>query len=171
MESPSWWMRALVGRRPARTAVRLLVLVVLALGLFKWPLLGIRVTGRSMEPTYHDRRILFISQIAYRWHPPQRGDIVGLQAEGSRLVILKRIVGLPGERVLVWRGRVYVNGEPLSEPYLEPSAGGRPVDSPPGGGPELTELGPDEYYAIGDNRPVTAHGKVKNSQIRGKVVF
>ena len=170
METPSWWMRILVGRRPGRTALRLLAVVLLVLAVFKWPLLGIRVMGHSMEPTYRDGRVLFINQLAYRWHPPGRGDVVGLQAQGSRVVILKRIVGLPGERVVVWRGRIYVNGEALPEPYLvgsELDGARRPLP----GGFDAIDLGSDEYYAIGDNRPVTVHGKVKSADIRGKVVF
>ncbi len=161
-EVSAWWARILVGRRPWRTFVRLLVLVPLCIVLFKGTLVRIRVTGHSMEPTYADGRINFINQMAYWRTPPRRGDVVAIQKTGTRLIVLKRITGLPGERVAVRRGRMVIDGEELDEPY----ARGYGVQMR-----SIVTLGPDEYFAIGDNREVTAFDTVHRSEIRGKVLF
>jgi signal peptidase I len=145
------------------TVVRLVVLVVMASVLFKGVLIPVRVTGKSMEPTYRDGRVNFINRLAYRRSEPRRGDVVGLRREPSRLLVMKRIVGLPGEHVAIRRGRIYINGEPLEESYTD----GRPilrawVDR---------QLGAGEYFAIGDNRDLSAFGVVTRRDIQGKVLF
>jgi signal peptidase I len=159
----SWWGRALIGRNPTVTAVRLVLLVVVSLVAFKLVLVPVKVTGRSMEPSYRDGRINFMHLLAYRTREPQRGDVVGIQFEGSRLILLKRIVALPGERVSVRDGRVYINGESLDEPYA------RGADIPPTREEVLLE--PDQYFAIGDNRDDSAYGLVRRNEIQGKVLF
>lgn len=162
-EVSSWWLRLIVGRRPGRTLIRLLVIVALTLVVFRIILIPIKVTGTSMEPTYHDGRVNFINRLAYRTRRPERGDVVAILMEDSRYPILKRVIGLPGENIVLRNGRVAVNGEFLQEPYVR----GLGLTS------ELkpTSLGPDEYFVIGDNREVTAYGVVRLAQIQGKVLF
>lgn len=162
-EIRSWWGRILVGRRPARTFLRLIVVVALMLILTKWCFLPVRVTGRSMEPTYRNGRISMINLLAYRRQEPRRGDVVAIQLQGRRMIILKRIVGLPGERVLIRDGHALVNGTPLDEPY----ARGR--DVPPMN--QEAELRSHQYLVIGDNRDVSEYGLVDRSEIKGKVLF
>jgi signal peptidase I len=116
-----------------------------------------------MEPSYRNGRINFLSRWAYRSATPRRGDVVGIRKQGSKLVVLKRIVGMPGERVTVRGGRVMVNGLPLQEPYAQGQ--GIPSTRLP------LLLGPEEYFAIGDNREVTLYGEVDRSEILGKVLF
>src|SRR5438552_17818694 len=107
----------LIGRRPARTLARLIVLILVTFVLFKFLFLPIRVVGNSMVPTYHNGRINFINRLAFRWHGPKRGDVVAVQLDKIRLVLLKRVVGSPGERIAVRTGRVVMNGRTLAEPY------------------------------------------------------
>jgi signal peptidase I len=159
----SWWGRVLIGRNPSVTVMRLALLVVISLVAFKLVLVPVQVTGHSMEPSYRNGRINFMHRLAYRVHDPQRGDVVGIQFEGSRLILLKRVVALPGERVAVRKGRVYVNGAPLDEPYA------RGTDIPPTRGEVLLES--DQYFAIGDNRDDSAYGLVRRSEIQGRVLF
>lgn len=159
----SWWGRILIGRNPSVTVVRLVLLVVMSLVAFKLVLVPVQVTGHSMEPSYRNGRLNFMHRLAYRLHGPQRGDVVGIQFEGSRLILLKRVVALPGERVSVRHGRVYVNGAPLDEPYA------RGTDIPPTREEVLLEA--DQYFAIGDNRDDSAYGLVRRSEIQGKVLF
>lgn len=159
----SWWGCLLIGRRPLVTLIRLLVLVVISLVAFRLVLIPIQVTGHSMEPTYRNGRINFLNQLAYRRRAPQRGDVVGIRFDESRLVLLKRVVGLPGERLAVRQGRVIVDGEPLAEAY----ARGQDLSS----GRRETTLGPDEYFVIGDNREESAFGVVRRREIKGKVLF
>lgn len=162
-DAPSWWMRLLVGRKPVVTFLRMAVLVVASVMVFKLVLLPVRITGRSMEPAYRDGRINFIHQLAYRNREPRRGDVVGIQFEGSRLIHMKRVVALPGERVAVRDGRVLVDGVPLEEPY----ARGQEVPSMQ----TEIQLDEDEYFVIGDNRDDSEYGRVRRDEIRGRVLF
>jgi signal peptidase I len=163
LEVSPWWARLVVGRRPWVTLIRLVVLVAVSLVLFRGVFVPIRVVGSSMEPSYRNGRINFLSRWAYRSTLPRRGDVVGIRKEGSKVVVLKRIVGMPGERVTVRGGRVLVNGLPLREPYAQ--GYGIPSTQLP------RLLGPEEYFAIGDNRELTLYGVVNRSEILGKVLL
>src|SRR5215472_18302985 len=117
---PSHWVRTiLIGRKPGFTLVRIVILVVTCFILSKFVLLPIRIEGISMFPTYKDRHINFINRLAYSFHEPRRGDVVGIRlAPGESIMYLKRIVGLPGEEIGFHKGHVVVNGQSLPEPYL-----------------------------------------------------
>jgi signal peptidase I len=162
-----WWLRVLFGRRPKRTLIRLLVLVAACIFIFKFVLIPIRVTGTSMEPTYRNGAINFINRWAYTWHPIRRGDVVGIQYVESRVLLLKRVVGLPGETVSIQRGTVYINGTALTEPYVH-------RQNPDWLEPRIL-LGPFTVYVIGDNRGMPigdhVHGKRDQHLILGKVLF
>lgn len=138
-------------------------LVVVVFVLFKFVFIAIRVEGNSMAPTYRSGRPNLVNRLAFHWHGPKRGDVVAVQVDGSRLVLLKRVVALPGERIAIQAGRVVVNGRILDEPYAKVS------DSPPS--QNEIALGPDEYFVIGDNRDISAYGKVHQHEVIGKVVF
>lgn len=103
-----------------------------------------RIDGDSMEPNLHDGQFLIINKLAYRFGEPQRGDIVVFRfpRDPSRDFI-KRVIGLPGETVEVRRGQVFIDSQPLAEPY-RPHLGS--YDASP------TTLGPNEVYVLGDNR-------------------
>ena len=161
--------RFIFGKNPSVTLLRIAFLTVASLIVFKFVLLPIRVTGDSMLPTYRDGQIRFVNRLSYWRQVPKRGDIVAVEFQGKRVLLLKRIVGLPGERFHVFNGELYVNGEKLVEPY----ALGR-IPSPNGKGygstREAINLGPTEYMVIGDNR-VISEGFVKDTrQIVGKVL-
>ncbi len=160
-----------IGRRPKWTLIRLAVLVVSSVILFKFVLLPIRVIGPSMEPTFHDRAVNFINRLAYVRRQPQRGDVVGIRfsinADGTpHALLLKRLVGLPGETISFSGGHVCVNGERQDEPYLKwPSQWNLPD----------RKLGSEEYYFVGDNRTMPPdqheHGIAYRSQILGRILF
>ena len=78
-------------------------------------------------------------------------------------MLLKRVVGMPGERVALRSGHVLVNGTILEEPYAKGS------ELPPTQGELL--LQDDEYFVIGDNRDISAYGTVHKHEMIGKVVF
>jgi signal peptidase I len=162
LEISSWWGRALVGRRPQWTLARVATLVVVIFVLFKFVYIAIRIEGNSMAPTYQSGRPNLINKLAYRWHEPRRGDVVAVRAEGTYLVLLKRIVGLPGERIAIRQGRAIVNGQPLTEPY----ASGRDISTR-----NEILLGHDEYFVIGDNREVSIYFTVHRREILGKTVL
>ena len=163
VEIRSWWGRILVGRRPWRTFIRLVVVVAVVLLAQKWLFVPVKVTGRSMEPTLRNGRINVLNLMAYRLREPHRGEVVGIQLKGRRMLLLKRILGLPGERVQVRDGKVWINGRPLDEPYAQ----GDQIASTD----QESVLKPNQYFVIGDNRDVTEYGNVDRTELKGKVLF
>lgn len=163
---PHWLRVVAIGRRPRATLVRIAVLVVVCFVTFKFILLPIRIQGISMLPTYRDRQVNFINSLAYLRHEPQRGDIVSVRFAGKSVMLMKRIIALPGETLEFRGGRAYVNGLLLDEPYLK-----LPCDWEHG--PIL--CGPAQYYVVGDNRsmPFELHqqGRAERGRIVGKLLL
>lgn len=110
--------------------------VNLATGRFK-------VEGSSMEPSFHPEQYVLVDKVSYRLGAPQRGDVVVFQyPQATERDFIKRIIGLPGETVDIRAGLVYVNGQPLDEPY---------ISAPPGyAGTWILDA--DQYFVLGDNR-------------------
>ena len=139
------------------------------------------VNGSSMFPNFHDKEFLLTDKLSYRLHTPTRGDVVIFSAPstahcpvGLNCDFIKRIVGLPGEKIMVKGGRVYINNQLLHEPYLEDSV----ITYP---GPSSTSflvegvdrLIPDgSYVTLGDNRGASSDsrdwGVVARNHIVGK---
>lgn len=124
------------------------------------------VKGASMEPNFYDHEYLIINEVGYRFNNPQRGDIVVFRyPKNPKLFFIKRVIGLPGERVKIEDGKVYISQDgtsfnPLTEEYL-------PADV----STELSLRGysdvllaADEYFLLGDNR-----GQSLDSRIFGPV--
>jgi signal peptidase I len=146
--------------------VRVLVLAGVAFITFTWILIPIRTDGSSMLPTYESNALNLVNRWSYAFKSPTRGDVVAIRLAGPSLVYVKRIVGLPGERLAITGGVIHINSVPIDEPYVRHR---RPWDRP-----EVT-LGGREYFAVGDNRGMaqSAHsfGAVDQGRILGKVVF
>lgn len=162
-----WWLRLLVGRNPRRTLIRVCVLILAAFLIREYLFLPVRVVGISMEPTFRNGQVRLIARLAYRSSTPQRGDVVSIRLAGKRLLLLKRIIGLPGEQIEIRRGLVLVNGQPLEEHYLQLRRAPWDYTS--------ERLQPDEYFVVGDNRSMDRDdhyfGKVKRERILGKVAL
>jgi signal peptidase I len=129
------------------------------------------VKGASMEPNFHDHEYLIINEIGYRFADPARGEIVVFRYPNDpRQFFIKRVIGLPGERVTVGGGvvTVYNTEHPDGWVLNETSYLGDKVTS----GSKDTKLGPDEYYLLGDNRASSldsrTFGAVKREFIVGK---
>jgi len=134
------------------------------------------VKGASMEPSFYDKEYLIIDEISYRFHEPARGDIVVFRyPRNPEEFFIKRVIGLPGERIQVKDGSVYLynkehqDGIKLAEKYL-------PVDLKTYAlNEEITTLGPGEYYVLGDNRNSSkdsrSFGVVDKKFITGRVLF
>ena len=129
------------------------------------------VNGVSMQPTLSDGDNLIVDKLSYRFHDPDRFDIIVFPQEDGRYFI-KRIIGLPGENVQIDEvGFIYINGEKLMESY------GKEVMRDPGLAKDGIDLGADEYFVLGDNRNVSEDsrsadiGNVKKSDIYGKAWF
>ena len=79
----------------------------------------IRIDGSSMEPNLHHGEFVIVSKINYRFGEPERGDVVVFDfPRNITQEYIKRVIGLPGDHILVEDGNVYVNDILLSEPYL-----------------------------------------------------
>jgi signal peptidase I len=161
---PHWLRVVLIGRRPRATLVRIVVLTVTCFITFKFILLPIRIEGISMEPTLHDRQVHGVNRLAFLRHEPQRGDIVSVRFAGTSVMLMKRIIALPGETLEFREGRAYINGKPLDEPYLK-----LPCDWEAG----PFQCSPTQYYVVGDNRsmPFEFHtkGRAERDHIAGKL--
>lgn len=104
-------------------------------------------TGESMAPTHDTPMVAFGDRISLRFSPPKRGDIVALHSPLDPNELLgKRVIGLPGDRLMIVRGVVFIDGARLEEPYVQ-----IPYDRTWHSIEEFT-LGPDEYWVMGDNR-------------------
>ena len=129
----------------------------------------VQVEGTSMMPRLENHERIFINKFIYRFEPIARGDIVVFwyPLDSSKSYI-KRVVGLPGDRVSIDEGRVYVNGEPLEEPYVPPEY--LDHQSYP-----MVVVAPGHYYVLGDHRESSndsrVWGTVDARYIYGKAVF
>ena len=163
---PHWLRVVAIGRRPKATLVRIALLVVVCFVTFKYCLLPIRVQGISMEPTYRTGQVNLVNCLAYLRHEPQRGDIVSVRFSGKSVMLMKRIIALPGETIEFRLGRAYINGQLLDEPYVKFSCDWNH---------EPEQCGPNEYYVVGDNRsmPFDSHykGRAERERIVGKVLL
>jgi signal peptidase I len=104
------------------------------------------VKGGSMRPTLDPGHRIAVAPLV---RPPARGDLVVLHRPGN-LDVVKRVVGLPGERVRLRAGRLEVDGQAVPEPYLA---------DPPGAGDLELELGPAQYLVLGDHRAASTDGR------------
>jgi signal peptidase I len=148
------------------TLVRVLAIIAAAVVVFGFVLLPVRLEGISMLPTYHSGAMNFANRLAYLWRLPARGDVVAIRMAGLRVLYVKRIVGLPDERVEIAAGVVTINGQPLVEPAVALRA--------PWNVPAFT-LGGAEYLVIGDNRSMAIEnhdfGRVERDRIIGRLLF
>ena len=134
------------------------------------------VKGASMEPNFYDHEYLIIDEISYRFNEPQRGDIVVFRyPRNPQEYFIKRIIALPGEKVRVKEGKVFVYNDEnkygfvLPEDYLAPNTKTYSLTE------DIIELEDDEYYVLGDNRNSSkdsrSFGPVNRSFLTGRVVF
>jgi signal peptidase I len=169
---PHWIKTVVFGRNPKRTAIRLAILIVGSFVVFKFVLIPVKITGISMEPTYHNGRVDFINRLAYVRNEPQRGDIVGIRLAGNHVLFMKRIIGLPGETVAFSRGTLMIDGQPMEEPYVK--AHNEDWDSSDATLKEV-KLKSNEYYVVGDNREMPPsyheHGTALRNRIVGKLLL
>lgn len=128
------------------------------------------VIGTSMEYTLSDGDNLIVDKISYRFHDPERFDIIVFPYQYKEdTYYIKRIIGLPGETVQIDdNGTIYIDGEELKESY------GREVIKNPGTAAEPIKLGEGEYFVLGDNRNASSDsrdpsvGIIKQEDIVGR---
>ena len=149
--------------------------LVIAVCLLFIRFVGIRsvVNGSSMNDTLQDGDNVFVWELGYRFHDPERFDVIIFELKDQPGVhYIKRVIGLPGETVQVIDGYVYINGE-----KLESDVYGKEVMECAYMAEYPVTLGEDEFFVLGDNRNNSRDsrayevGPVNKSQIVGKGLF
>ena len=137
--------------------------IVIALLIHVFLAQATRVFGQSMEPNLHTDMRLVVEKLSYRLHTPERGDIVVLRVRPEDEMLIKRVIGLPGDQVEIHDGQVYVNGQALVEPYLNQETRGNLA-------PRVVP--PLHVFVMGDNRRASndsrSFGPVHLDNIVGK---
>jgi signal peptidase I len=154
-------------RRYLREVLETIILAVALFLIINAVTARIRVDGNSMEPSFHHGNYVIVNKLAYRWGEISRGDVIVFPSpENHDEDLIKRVIGLPGDRVWVKNGIVYVNEVPLDEPYIQ-----APMAS------DLREVVVPEgrVYVMGDNRNNSSDsrrwGPLEIEVILGKAVF
>ena len=159
-------------QRPPRSALRdlagmILPAIAVALLIHLFLAQATHVYGQSMEPNIHPDQRLVIEKLGYRFHGPQRGDVVVLHdPAGSGDLLIKRVVGLAGERISFAKGHVFVNGVMLNESYLDQNTEN---DN------HSWVVPPLSVFVMGDNRGASrdsrVFGPVAIDQLVGRAAF
>jgi signal peptidase I len=122
------------------------------------------VDGPSMTPNYPSGAHVYTAPIS---SPLERGDVVVLD-DGHKEYAIKRLVGMPGETVHLWRGKVFINRRMLAEPYLPKHTFTCPTERQ-----AVFILGPEQYFVLGDNRDCSAdsrsYGPVERDQLKRRI--
>ena len=126
---------------------QVLVTVILAVGIFfllQTTLQSSIVIGHSMEPNFQQRQRLIVNKVVYRFHEPERGDVIVFHPPTNHHVdYIKRVIALPGDTVEIKEETVYINGSPLSEPYIKDFPSYTFLEQ---------EIPEEHYFVLGDNR-------------------
>src|SRR6266436_355085 len=168
--------RERASKAPARSAPVLAVwlrdlIISLAISAFIIVFLyqPVKVEGTSMMPSLDDQERIFVNKFVYRWEPIERGDIVVFRypRDPSKSYI-KRVIGVPGDRIRIDSGQVYVNDEAVDEDYVPPAY------TDERSYPEIV-VPAHSYFMLGDHRSMSNDsrdfGPVKDGYIFGKAVF
>lgn len=141
-----------------------------------------QVNGASMDPNFHNGQFLLTDKLSYRFGNPQRGDVIIFSAPpqancpvGLNCDFIKRVIALPGERVKIENGHIYINGRLLKEPYEraipKTNAGLTSRSYLPDGEEQVVPEG--SFIVMGDNRGASSDsrewGPVEAKRIIGKV--
>ncbi|HSP09199.1 MAG TPA: signal peptidase I [Candidatus Dormibacteraeota bacterium] len=157
-----------------REFFEVIVLAVILYFGISFAIQAVHVEGLSMFATLNDNDYLIADKVDYRFHTPQRGDIIILRPPTDNSQdFIKRVIALPGERLLIRDGTVYINGHKLDEPYL-PEAW-TTFNNWPANGSDGQVMGPNDYFVMGDNRNRSqdsrVFGPIRQDRIDGRAWF
>ena len=155
------------------TLIEIAIVVLAAFLIVRYGLERMTMSGNGMEPTVKDDDSILINKMSYKLHSVKRNDVVVLRQNGSEhnYYVVQRVIGLPGEKVKITNGEVYIDGKVLDEKYDFPlmKNGGLALD-------EIT-LDDDEYFVLGDNRNNSEDsryaniGNIKEEYVIGKAWY
>lgn len=161
----------------AREMLETLVVAILVFLVVQTVWRNFWVEGSSMEPGIHNGESMIVERLVYRsgfpanllrstigrtaagkrlvdsvFHPPRRGEVIVLIPPGNPTKdYIKRVIGVPGDKIEIKQGKLYINDKPMTEPYIVP--GGAQSYGP-------VRVGPDELFVLGDNRGASADSRV-----------
>ncbi len=132
--------------QPTSVLIREIIETLLLTFFIFWLVNGLvgryRIDGSSMNPTLKDKQYLLINNISYFLDDPSYGDIIVFNHPNNELNLIKRVIGVPGDHIVIGNQEVIVNGELLDEPYIQaPPRNNASWDVPEG-----------SYFVMGDNR-------------------
>lgn len=152
-----------------------IIIIIVIILVRSYLITPVIVKGASMEPTLKENEVLFLSKISYKLHKIERFDTVVVDT-GNDLII-KRVIGLPGENVEYKDNKLYINGKHIEDPYPDNQTKDFDLE-------EICDIGNDncttiipenKYLVLGDNREISADSRTKGlfekEDIKGKVVF
>ena len=145
---------------------KLFILVIIIIILLKIFIFNfILVKGDSMNPKYKNNDFMFLNKIIYKFTPIKRGDVVVLKYKNDDLI--KRVIGLPKDKIKVENGKLYINNKEYKEDYINSYTASEDFD-------EVT-IKNNEYFVMGDNRynsyDSRRFGPINKKDIMGKVEF
>ena len=141
----------------------LLVMIIILLKIFIFNF--ILVKGDSMNPKYKNNDFMFLNKIIYSFKPIRRGEVIVLKYRNNDLI--KRVIGLPKDKIKVENGKLYINNKEVKENYINSYTASYDFD-------EIT-LKDNEYFVMGDNRynsyDSRNFGTIMKNNIIGRVEF
>lgn len=150
-------------------AKHIIIALIAALLLLNFVVLNATIPTESMHPTIEVNNRIFANRLAYLFSEPKRGDIIVFKApDEENILYVKRVIGLPGETVEIKNTKVYINGNPIEEPYISVTMTGTygPYKVPEG-----------KYFMMGDNRNNSKDSRLwqnkylDKNKIQGKAVL
>src|SRR5450759_2966983 len=135
--------------RLVREVIETIVLTVLMFLVIRFAVQNFNVEGTSMEPSLHNGELILVDKWTYLFHPPQRGDVIAFFAPPEpTLDYVKRIIGVPGDRITINDTTVIVDGVTLNESYVaainQGNTSGATIQNMP--------VPPNKYFVLGDDR-------------------
>ncbi|HEY3288943.1 MAG TPA: signal peptidase I, partial [Anaerolineae bacterium] len=156
------------GKAILRDIVETIALFLVVFTLSQLLLGNFMIEQRSAYPHYVPGDRILVDKVFYRLGGLQRGDMIVGKWQGDTTDVFKRIIGLPGEKVVIANNKVMINGNVLNEVYLEPGV----FTSLQIQGKSTWQLGANEYFVMGDNRLESgdsrSHGPMLISDIVGR---
>ena len=150
-----------------REIIETVVLTVLLFLAIHFTVQNFLVDGSSMQPGLHTGEYVLVNKLAYTFHAPQRGDVIVFELpQDTSENLIKRVIGLPGDKLVLTQNTVTVDGVTLNEPY---------ISAPQNIQVQTVTVPPGDYFVMGDNRPVSDDsrdwGFVPKDDIIGKAVM
>jgi signal peptidase I len=140
-----------------------IVIIIIILKIFVFNF--ILVKGDSMNPKYKNNDFMFLNKIIYSFKPIRRGEVIVLKYRNNDLI--KRVIGLPNDKIKVENGKLYINNKEVKENYINSYTASYDFD-------EIT-LKDNEYFVMGDNRynsyDSRNFGTIMKNNIIGRVEF